>query len=376
MDALEILTCLSERYALGKMQEKPTPVEGGLLHRMYHMVTDQGHYAVKLLNPDIMKRPEALENMVNSERIAEAMSAFRIACASGHRSASGSEGCKPSEAIPAVSALKFQGQHLLFTEQNNSRALFAESPTDTPRQYAFVYPWLEARSLFAPKLGITHCRRVGHILGLMHRANIQPGEIRCKLERKKGRRPLYNWQNYLTLAREQQVSWLSEYESMLPDLCRWDQAAVASMDTVHSCQVISHRDLDPKNIIWKGHDPYLIDWEAAGYVNPYQELLEVLHYWGFDDKGCCDQTLCQALLQEYRQFVSLREVDWGPVFACSYDGMLGWLEYTLKISLGLEGDEKSRGVQQMLSTCKELRHYEAQTEKLRQMLIEFHDTSQ
>jgi len=28
----------------------------------------------------------------------------------------------------------------------------------------------------------------------------------------------------------------------------------------------------------------IIDWEAAGYVNPYQEFLEVVNYWTEDGK--------------------------------------------------------------------------------------------
>lgn len=368
MEPLEVLTCLCEKYMLGNIQKEPVPVEGGLLHRMYHVVTDQSNYAVKLLNPDIMKRPKALGNMVNSEYIAEYMAEFKTACTDGFISASDFSVYNSSDAIPVVSALKFRGQHLLFIEQADNNELFVKAPADISRQYAFVYPWLDARSLFAPEIGITHCRKVGHILGLMHRANIQAKEMPYKLEREKAARPLYDWQGYLNLAREQQAPWVSEYETMLPALRRWDEAAVNAMESVCFCQVISHRDLDPKNILWQDDNPYLIDWEAAGYVNPYQELLEVLHYWGCDNKGSYDPVFCRALLQEYRQYMDLQGVDWMPVFACSYDGMLGWLEYTLKKSLGLEGSEKAQGVQQMLGTWEELCRYDAQTEKLMRIM--------
>ena len=361
---MEVLIRLCEKYALGEIQREPLPVAGGLLHRMYHVVTDGGNYAVKLLNPDIMKRPKALGNMVNSEYIAEYMGKYAMPETAGHISISEPGKCMPSDAIPAVSALKFQEKHLISIEKDNGNAPSAEACAAIPQQYAFVYPWLEARSLFAPEIGITHCRRVGHILGLMHHADIRPKEMPYKLEKEEARRSLYDWHGYLTLAREQQVPWLSEFEAMLPDLCRWDQAAVDAADAVHSCQVISHRDLDPKNILWQGDQPYLIDWEAAGYVNPCQELLEVLHYWGCDHRGIYDPDLCQALLQEYMQFMNLRGVDWAPIFACSYDSMLGWLEYTLKKSLGLEGDEKGQGLQQMLGAYDELRRYEAQASLL------------
>ena len=43
--------------------------------------------------------------------------------------------------------------------------------------------------------------------------------------------------------------------------------------------VISHRDLDPKNVMWNYNKPVLIDWESAGYINPMQDLIETAIYW-------------------------------------------------------------------------------------------------
>lgn len=341
MSALCILTGLCEKYSLGKIQGEPQAVEGGLLHRMYHVTTDRGDYAVKLLNPDIMRRPQAMGNMINSERIAQ-----RLA--------------QGPDAVPVVAALKREDRQLL------SLDIPQGSSSDVDKQYAFVYPWIEARSLFAPEIGVSHCSQIGHILGQIHHADLGPKEMNLPPEETV--RPLYDWQGYLALAREQQVPWLSDYEAMLPNLTRWDKAATDAMESVSSCQVVSHRDLDPKNVLWQGEQPYLIDWEAAGAVNPYQELLEVLNYWGTGENGCLDSSLCQALLREYARFMDLRRAEWTPVFAVSYDGMLGWLEYTLKKSLGIEGDEKAQGVRQMLDTYKELLRYETQTRQLQEEL--------
>ena len=35
--------------------------------------------------------------------------------------------------------------------------------------------------------------------------------------------------------------------------------------------------------MWKNDVPYIIDWEAAGYINPYEELIQVLNYWIVDE---------------------------------------------------------------------------------------------
>lgn len=348
MQTEQIIIALCKKYLLGELQNTPLPVEGGLLHRMYHVVTDQGNYAMKLLNPDIMRRPAALQNTINSERIAENFA---------H---------KAGEIIPVVPALKLQGQHLLSLRPDYEGAYSAEAAGDTDAVYALVYPWREAHSLFAPEIGVSHCRRIGRVLGQIHHSELQLEGI----EREQARRPLYDWQGYMTMADEQQVPWLPEYRAMLPNLTRWDLAATQAMEAVASFQIISHRDLDPKNVLWQGEEPWIIDWEAAGYINPYQELLEVLNYWGRNGDGNYSCDLCHALLQEYTRYIDLRNTDWTPIFACSYDGMLGWLEYTLKKSLGLEGDDQARmqGPEQLLAAYAELRRYDAQTEILWEML--------
>ena len=46
-------------------------VSGGLSHRMYKVVTDKGIYAIKKLNPGVMKRKEAFSNFIFSEKVAE-----------------------------------------------------------------------------------------------------------------------------------------------------------------------------------------------------------------------------------------------------------------------------------------------------------------
>lgn len=63
----EKLEQLCIKYDLGKLEEHPEQVNGGLLHHMFHVHTTRGEYAIKVLNPDIMKRPKALSNMIHSE---------------------------------------------------------------------------------------------------------------------------------------------------------------------------------------------------------------------------------------------------------------------------------------------------------------------
>ncbi|MBQ6024813.1 MAG: hypothetical protein IJL20_04275 [Lachnospiraceae bacterium] len=44
-------------YNLGDIKGDILPVSGGLMHKMFKVQTSTGIYAVKYLNPEIMKRP-------------------------------------------------------------------------------------------------------------------------------------------------------------------------------------------------------------------------------------------------------------------------------------------------------------------------------
>ena len=135
--------------------------------------------------------------------------------------------------------------------------------------------------------------------------------------------------------------------------------------------VISHRDLDPKNVMWNGDKPCVIDWEAAGYVNPYQELLEVVNYWTDDGTGKLFKEKFDALIDTYSAYMNISTVIWDEVFHGSYFGMLGWLEYNVKRALGIEASDEAEmllGEEQVIGTIHELYSYQGKTRQLQEWL--------
>ena len=97
----------------------------------------------------------------------------------------------------------------------------------------------------------------------------------------------------------------------------------------------------------------MIDWEAAGYVNPWQELVELLNYWADDEAKA------RAMIAAYRAHMDTSSADWDAALAAGMDGLLGWLHY----SLNREGGEK-----QAAKTIKELERYEERAAYLRRLL--------
>jgi len=65
-----VINKLVDKLNLGNILDEPTRVTGGLLNRMYKVNTSIGIYAIKHLNPEVMKRKEAKNNHILAEKIA------------------------------------------------------------------------------------------------------------------------------------------------------------------------------------------------------------------------------------------------------------------------------------------------------------------
>lgn len=307
-----------ENYGLGGVCAL-RPVSGGLLHQMFRVETTCGTYAIKVLNPEIMRRPEALQNMINSEKVAHAM----------------------EPVVPLVAAKEFNGAHVVKHDGS----------------WVMVFDWLEGASVFAPEITEAHCAKIGELLGKIHAADVEVEGMEFGAEV----RDVFDWEN------------LPVPEDFFPELLKLDEDVVHALKISSSHQVISHRDLDPKNVMWQGNQPYIIDWEAAGYVNPFQELVEVINYWIIEADGSYNYEKLTVLMDAYKAFKEVRFVDWDTVLLRSFDGILGWLEYNMRRAAGMTGNDEAdrmEGKAQVEGTIAEIKRQKAQMKELRSWLYE------
>lgn len=65
---MSIFTKIAEKYDL-KIISEPVCLSGGFMHKMYKINTQQGTFALKLLNPFVMQRENAMDNYAKAERI-------------------------------------------------------------------------------------------------------------------------------------------------------------------------------------------------------------------------------------------------------------------------------------------------------------------
>ena len=308
------------------------PVTGGHMHEMYRVSTPSAVYAVKCLNPLVMCRPEARDNMAASEKIVRLFQKY----------------------LPVCPAKEINGDCLLTYEGG----------------YYMIFDWIDGAPVYPPKIGKKHCAEIGTALGKMHSLQLSvPG-----LSGEPEPTPLFAWEHFLHTAAAQKPVWLETYSAMTERLLLWNKAIRRAEPALAAEAILSHRDLDPKNVLWHKDQYVLVDWESAGYVNPYQELLEVLLAWSDDGTGRPEQDKFSTMLRAYARFSYPDEADWDTVLLCGRKNMLAWLEYNLKRALGLEcASEKERllGDSQVCETLSLLEQYDKMSGILKKWLNRF-----
>lgn len=294
-------------------------ITGGLLHKMYGIQTDKGNYAVKALNPQIMRRPGVIQALINSELIATHL----------------------SNSIPALAAIRFNGNVLNCIDG----------------QYYMVFDWVDGKSLKPDEIKPEHCKVMGTYLAKIHSTDYSGFGM---ADRPWVDTPETDWNYYLKKGLESDSAWSFSLNENIDNLCLWNKQSLEALKILHSDRVISHRDLDSKNVLWSRGKPVIIDWESVGYVNPLQELIEVLIYWSEDSEGNPVKDKFVSVLNGYKECSIIQKIDRKLILQSGYLSKLDWLEYNLKRSLGFEcanTEEQVLGTTQVIETMKSLLNY-------------------
>ncbi len=295
------------------------PLTGGHLHRIYAVVLENGEkLVVKALNPGVMARPTAMRNFIVSEEIANLA----------------------AQVIPAVPARRFG---------ENGRAV-----QEFGGQYYLLYDYVKGESLFFDHITSGTCQHMGCLLAKLHRLDVssidfpeEPAELPT----------VRDWTAYLS----RDAVWYRDFMNHLGKLYEWDKRYCDAQASLVKTAV-SHRDLEPKNVLWDGAAPYIIDWEAAGKADPWYDLFENAVYWSKKADGAVDSRRFCCFVSGYLQAQERKpDVDWNRIADAGF-GLLDWLEYNLKRSLGIEcadAEERRLGTEQAAETLKTLDGYDA-----------------
>ncbi|MED1862370.1 phosphotransferase [Fictibacillus nanhaiensis] len=210
----------------------------------------------------------------------------------------------------------------------------------------------------------SHCEKIGGILADIHRTDFS--ELAIPNEKPDIEEPTV-WNYYLQKGKENRLEWVEILLENLDSLYDWNSSAIEASESLSSNIIISHRDLDSKNVMWQLHNPVLIDWESAGFINPMQDLIETAIYWSKNEKGEINKQKFFSFISGYKKRSGELHSDWKMVLENGYLGKLGWLEYSLKRSLWIEctdKEEQQLGITQVTETIYEIRNYAKQIPKL------------
>ena len=318
MDELT-LADLCHRYALGEPTAALEPVSGGLLHRVFHVRTTHGEFAVKVLNPIIMQYANVRENFRLSERIARAVAAANI---------------------PAVTALQSAGDII----------------QDIGQAAVMVFPWVDAQALSSAATSPMQARQIGCLLGRIHALPLHFGEPPSPEPQTLPDAEDADWAFLVAEAEKQQAAWAPALRHSLPDIAAWIHLSNEARQTLPGGWVISHGDLDQKNVLWADEQtPWLIDWEAAGYVQPAIEAVGAALNWGGQASGILEISSFEVFLEGYRREAALtpEEVKYGLRAYCG--DWCGWLKHSMGRSLGLaasDPEERALGTRETFSTLR------------------------
>ncbi|WP_214775398.1 phosphotransferase [Exiguobacterium sp. s11] len=313
------MNLICERFTIGQMISEPVRLTGGLMHETWRLQTTTGSYVLKRLNPDIMRRPEARNNFKMSEDVA-VQASFHLAAL-------------PARRIKDQAVQTIDGSDYL------------------------LFDWIDGKTLSTDQLRSAHARQIGVQLGRLHGLTVattgflKPDTSSTSID----------WDGHLEEGKRQQAKWLQLFMEEQEQLQRIERLAQGAQKQLPVDWIVSHRDLDPKNILCTPTGPVLIDWESAGLIHRAVDVFETACYWSKQENNTFDSVRFNAFLDGYATKQRLPDVDWTHVIDSSVQGKLDWLNYNLNRSLGKSGileAERVLGTEQILLTMKELRAHD------------------
>jgi Ser/Thr protein kinase RdoA (MazF antagonist) len=256
------LAYLCERFQLGATLREAQPVTGGLIHRMWRIETTEGSFAVKQLNPEIISQPGLYDRYRQTEQIATVMAA---------------------QGVPAVPALTR-----------------ADGPVqDIDDMSVLVYPWIDGSALSPGPANLAQAGQIGAVLGQMHTLRLEIPGLEIPTWR------VFRDDDWVLLARraiERALPWAERLRDMLRDIRWWNGLAQEADKRLWNTLVVSHRDLDQKNVLWQDGARFaIVDWESAGLTNPTRELADAALAWSGQTVGEPSEAAFRAVIDGYRK---------------------------------------------------------------------------
>lgn len=283
-EQIPIINAICQAYDLGQRLSAPTLCSGGLLHRVWRFRTTKNQYVIKILNPAIINQAENIVRYQVTESIAREL----------------------AKHIPVVPGLTLNDDPLFYFEN----------------KVCMIFPFLNAKVLPQKAITLQHVEKISEVLAKMHQLNLSQSKA-----------PTVELVVANFLNCEQQ---LEKNEKELAEL--WLQCEFAVNEVKQKCQlyknilqnnlIVSHRDLDPKNVLWdEQNNLTVIDWESAGLINKTKDILATALYWSFDEEYKVRFDYLDTFLKIYTGFQKIEKNEIEAGLYGFLNDWLNWMEF-------------------------------------------------
>ena len=313
-----LITQLFETLSLGTVTEPVAPVSGGFMHRMYKVPTKKQTYAVKHLNPEIMKRPAAMANYKKAERL---------------------EAILEKSEIPIVAALVFDGKKMQEFQDN----------------YFYIFDWHNGNITDWNNITAEQCWKAGNIQGRIHAIETKQSEP------SEPELSTIVWNEYIKKAAGSNTDApAKEIESLLKEnhpLLEYAQTELnKARQSLPNITTIIDEDMDPKNVMWENGEPVVIDLECLDYGNPVSSVIQLSLQWSGITLCDFDAEKQKAFFEGYFQAYDNGFRDYKSVFGLTYT-WIEWLEYNIQRALGdcQDKSEQKLGLTEVKNTINRIK---------------------
>ncbi len=333
-DNPEHIERLCGQLDLGPHRGTLNRVRGGFHHCMWRLDAKDGSFAIKQLADDMDMENEAIVAQINATEIT-AREFSR-------------------HGVPALHSLHRDRQHLHLLDGVGY----------------LVYPWTNATACHRNRIEEHHAVIVATTLAHIHHSEIHVPELRDVPSFPVTAERVID---LVRLARQRNVRYSQILEDRLDDLLRIVELHGPALKRLEEHQVISHGDLDHKNILWsEAGEPLLIDWESARRLNPtYELLLEALDWGGIT--AHFDARPFTTILQAYVDAGGRIVEDMIPAASDAIQGAwVNWLLYNVGRAVGLKDTrQRAIGTSQVDLVLSALLRMEKQADRLTAIAIQY-----
>ena len=292
----------------------PTRVYGGLVHKMWRIQSGELSFAIKQLGNHINFTAAVKKEFNLTEEIA-------------HQYA--------QENIPAIGAIKTNGSYLI----EASECMF------------LVYPWVDAHVIDASVVSEEQALKIAKILATIHLINLDAPELH------EAGFQIHATDKLLALidkAEELKCPFTDDLRKYQNDLITINELYQTAVPLLEKNIVVSHGDLDPKNVLWdENNNPLLIDWEAARKLNPTYDIINVCLDWSGITTDTFNKPLFIKMINTY--IMAGGHIDKNVLQAAFYGtfGWINWMIYNIERTCTTQEPEQTAlGIEQVNQTLK------------------------